>query len=57
MNLPKNTASNKITFKSANTKVAKVSVTGKVIAVKTGKTTITIKTFNGKKAVLKVRVK
>lgn len=55
--LPKNTASNKITFRSANKKIAKVSANGTVTAVKKGKTTITVKTFNGKKTVLKVKVK
>jgi len=55
--LPKNTASNKITFKSSNKKVATVDANGKVKALKKGKATITVKTFNGKTAKVKVTVK
>lgn len=55
--LPKNTASNKITFTSSNKKVAKVDTTGKVTGVKAGKAKITVKTFNGKKKVVTVTVK
>ncbi|MCI8489168.1 MAG: hypothetical protein HFJ04_02770 [Lachnospiraceae bacterium] len=55
--LPKNTASNKITFTSKNKRVATVSAKGKVKGVKKGKTTITIKTFNNKKATVKVTVR
>ncbi len=55
--LPKNTASNKITYKSSNKKVASVSTSGKVKAIKKGNATITVTTFNGKKAKLKVKVK
>lgn len=54
---PKNTASNKLTYKSSNRKVAKVDATGKVTAVKKGKATITVTTFNKKKATLKITVK
>lgn len=54
---PKNTASNKLTYKSSNRKVAKVDTTGKVKAVKKGKATITVTTFNKKKAKLKITVK
>ena len=42
--------SNKVTFKSGNKAVAKVSSKGLVTAVGEGKTTITATTFNGKKA-------
>ena len=55
--LPKNTASNKITFKSSNKAVAKVSTKGKVTAKKKGTATITVKTFNGKKKNIKITVK
>ena len=55
--LPKNTASNKITYVSAKKKVASVSPAGKVKALKKGKSVITVKTFNGKKAKLTVTVK
>lgn len=54
---PKNTASNKLTYKSSNSKVAKVDANGKIKAVKKGKATITVTTFNKKKAKLKVTVK
>ncbi len=55
--LPKKTASHKITFTSNKKSVAAVSATGKVRALKKGSAVITVKTFNGKKAKLKVRVK
>jgi hypothetical protein len=46
----------KATFKSSNSKVAKVSKNGKITAKKKGKATITVKT-NGIKLTCKVRVK
>ncbi len=55
-----NTASNKkVIWKSSNSKIAKVSATGRVTAVKGGKVTITAVTADGsgKKAVCKVTVK
>ena len=55
--LPKKTASHKMTFTSNKKSVATVSDTGKVTALKKGTAVITVKTFNGKKAKLKVRVK
>jgi len=55
--LPKNTASNAITFKSSNKKVATVDAKGKVKALKKGKATITVQTFNKKKAKIKITVK
>ncbi len=55
--LPKNTASYKITYKTSNRKVATVSASGKVTAKKKGKATITVTTFNKKKATLKITVK
>ena len=47
----------KVTYKSSNAKVAKVSSKGVVKALKKGKATITIKTYNNKKAAIKVLVK
>ncbi len=55
--LPKNTASNKITYKTSNKKIATVSSKGKIKAVKKGKATITVTTFNKKKATIKITVK
>ncbi len=55
--LPKNTASNQITYKSNDTKIATVSSSGKVTAKKKGTATITVTTFNKKKAKLKITVK
>lgn len=53
----KNSYSNKITFKSSNKKIATVSSSGKVKAKKKGKCKITVKTYNGKKAVATIKVK
>lgn len=50
-------AQSKVTFTSSNTSVASVSTKGKITAKKKGKTTITAKTANGKKASCKVTVK
>ena len=55
--LPKNTASNKITYSSNKKSVATVSSAGKVKARKKGKAVITVKTFNKKKAKLTVTVR
>ena len=55
--LPKGTASRKLTYTSSKKKVASVTSTGKVTAKKKGSATITVKTFNGKKAKLKIIVK
>ncbi len=46
-----------ITYKSSNTKVAKVNSNGKITAKKKGKATITAKTYNGKTAKIKIKVK
>ncbi len=54
---PKSSASYHITYKSNNTKVAKVSSKGKITAVKKGKATITVKAFNKKSAKIKITVK
>ncbi len=55
--LPKNTASNKITYSVKNKKIATVSSTGVIKGKKKGKTTVTVKTFNGKKKTISVTVK
>ena len=46
-----------VTWKSSRPKVASVSASGKVTAKKKGTTVITVKTWNGKKASVKVKVK
>lgn len=51
------TATDKITFKSSKKSVAAVNRKGRITAKKKGKTTITIKTANGKKCLVKVTVK
>jgi len=55
--LPSGSASNKISYKSSKKTVAKVSTSGIITAKKRGKATITVKTFNGKKAYMSVVVK
>ena len=55
--LPKNTASNKLTYTSSNTKVVSVSSSGKIKALKKGTATVTVKTFNGKTSKIKITVK
>lgn len=50
-------ASNKLTYKSNNSKVVTVSTAGKIKGLKTGSAVITVKTYNGKTAKLKVTVK
>ena len=55
--LPAKTASYKLTWASNKPKVAKVDESGRVTAVAAGTATITVKTFNGKKATCKVTVK
>jgi uncharacterized protein YjdB len=46
----------KVTWKTSNKKIVKVSSKGKITAVKKGKATITVKTHNGKTAKCKVQV-
>ena len=55
--LPAGSASFKITYSSSNTKIAKVTNTGKVTGLKKGIANITIKTYNNKKSVIKLTVK
>ena len=50
------TATSKISWKSSNKKVAKVDKNGLVTPVKPGTVTITVKTSNGKKDTVKVKV-
>lgn len=47
----------KITYSSSNKKVATVSSSGKIVAKKKGITYITAKTYNGKTAKIKIKVK
>lgn len=54
---PSKAASYKITYKSSKKKVASVSDKGVVKGLKKGTTTITVKTYNGKTAKVKVTVK
>ncbi len=55
---PSNATNKKVTWKSSNTKVARVSRSGKVTAVKKGTATITVTTKDGKyKATCKIKVK
>lgn len=49
--------SNKLTFSSSNKAVASVSKSGKITTKKKGSATITVTTYNKKKATLKVTVK
>ena len=50
-------ARNKVTYKSSKKSVAKVSSSGVITAVKKGTAKITVKTYNGKKATITVKVK
>ena len=51
------TATDQLTFRTSNKKVARVNAKGRITAKKKGKATITVRTANGKKATLKVTVK
>ena len=54
--LSSGSASNKLTFHSSHPGVARVSKTGRVTARHRGKTTLTVKTYNGHKARLRLTV-
>lgn len=54
--LPKNATDKRLTYKASNNKV-KVTAKGYIIAKKAGKSKITVKSLNGKKAVVNVTVK
>lgn len=53
---PNNVTNKKITWTSSNKKVATVTSSGKIKAVKAGTAVITAKTSNGKKASVKIKV-
>ncbi len=55
--LPAGSASNKITYRSSRKKIVSVNSKGMVTAKRMGKAVITVKTFNGKTAQLKVIVR
>ena len=55
--LPSGCASYHISYSSSNKKIARVSQNGKVTALRKGTATITVKTYNNKKASIKVTVK
>lgn len=55
--LPAKSGTCRITYTSSRKKVASVSAKGKIKALKKGKATITVKTYNKKKATIKVTVK
>lgn len=55
--LPQNSASNKMTYTSSNKSIAAVNSKGVIKAKKKGSAVITIKTFNGKTASIKITVK
>ncbi len=50
-------ARNKVTYTSNKPKIAKVSSKGVITGVKKGTAKITVKTYNGKKATITVKVK
>lgn len=57
VSLPSGSASNKITYTSSKPGVVSVSSSGKVTGLKKGKSVITVKTYNNKKAKLTVTVR
>jgi uncharacterized protein YjdB len=54
--LPSGTASLKMTFRSSRPKIARVDSSGRVVARRRGTTTITVRTYNHKKATLRLTV-
>ena len=55
--LPSGSAAFGIRYASSRPKIVSVDAKGKVRALKKGKASVTVKLYNGKKAVLKVNVK
>ena len=55
--IPSGSASNQITYSSSKPSVAKVNASGKVTGRKKGTATITVKTFNNKKATIALTVR
>lgn len=55
--IPSGCASYHISYASSNKRIARVSQNGKVTAIRKGTATITVKTYNNKKASIKVTVK
>ena len=55
--VPDGSASYHFKYSSSNNKIAKVNKKGNVKALKKGKTVITVKTYNNKKAAIKLTVK
>lgn len=53
---PEDATDKKVTFESSTVATATVDNTGKVVGVKTGTTTITVKTSNGKSATCEVTI-
>ena len=53
---PRKTASYQLKYTSSNRKVATIDANGKIKALKKGKTIITVKTFNGKRAKMRIVV-
>lgn len=54
--LPSGSASSKITFRSTRPGVAKVTQTGRITARRPGKATIIVRTYNGRRAKLRITV-
>ena len=55
--VPSGSASYHFKYSSSNKKVARVNKNGKVTAVKKGTAIITVKTYNNKRATLKITVR
>ena len=53
---PSNASNKEITWKSSNQDIATVSSSGKVVAKKSGKVSITATASNGKKSTIKIRI-
>lgn len=55
--LSKNSASYQLTYRSLNPKIASVNTKGKIKGKKTGKAKIQVKTYNGRKSTVTIRVR